>query len=78
MSKEDSVSEGFVVVNGERIEVKNGSLALYHKGIKDISMIEGLEITTNLKFLEIITDEISEIKGIENLNSLNHLNLRDN
>ncbi|MHA1254608.1 MAG: leucine-rich repeat domain-containing protein [Promethearchaeota archaeon] len=68
----------FVIVKGNRFEVKSNELSLPYKGISDINEIEGLEKLTNLKKLDLSNNNITEIKGLEKLTNLSNLNLSTN
>ncbi len=77
----------YVVVKGEKIEVKDGMLDLNSKGIKDVTEIKGLDALANLQKLDLgstrgvpflAVNQITEIKGLDKLTNLQTLNLHNN
>ncbi|MFO8019113.1 MAG: AAA family ATPase, partial [Promethearchaeia archaeon] len=68
----------YVIYKEEKIIVKDNTLNLYRKGIKDISEIHRLEQLTSLKELNLSYNLISDIKGLDHLTHLECLNLEHN
>ena len=68
----------FVIYNEKEYKLDGNYLDLQSKGIKDITLIEGLENLTNLEALNLRNNQISEIKGLDMLINLKRLYLSEN
>ena len=68
----------FIKFNEKKYEIKDNYLDLKSKGIKDITLIEGLENITNLEALNLRNNQITEIKGLDILSDLKRLYLNEN
>jgi len=65
----------FVIVNGEKIAVKDNELILSNKNISSITEIKGLKKLGNLTKLDPQNNKITEITGLTRLTNLKELNL---
>jgi len=68
----------YVILDGDRFDVKSGKLDLHSKNIIDITEIQGLKTFSNLQVLYLDRNKISEIKGLEGLIKLKVLELSNN
>lgn len=65
----------FVIYNGTKYEIKEGTLKLTSKGIEDIFEIENLEKILEITKLDLTYNKIKEIKGLDKLINLEILKL---
>ena len=67
-----------ITYEGRKYEIKNNTLDLHGRFVEDITDIEGLDQLTNLKILNLKTNEIRVIRGLDNLKNLRELYLSYN
>lgn len=79
MKKVGWMGTELVTLHGRKHYVRNDTLDLSTWRVTDIQKIEGLDALTNLEWLLLENNQITEITGLEELTNLkSNLNLRGN
>ena len=68
----------FMTFRGKSLEIIDDGLTLLGYKITDINEIKGLEVLTNLKWLNLSHNQISDMKRVEELINLEYLDLEGN